>query len=196
MLMELHLHIPSDLPAGSTITLSDSQPGESQIYSDEHETLYSLTTTGDGTVTWTYDPNDPPPSTLYVAAVPGAGSQTIGDTIFTLSDSPASTTTHPNTTGKTVTTNPASVVSLGVTLAYNPNTNQSTIALSSNSTTNWLVGDVADLTAVLTGPPEVVQGKPYVWDVQGNKLSSWVPTLLISARSCFSAIRRLRRSSG
>jgi hypothetical protein len=115
-LTPLHLFVPSDLPGGTTVALTDSQPGEVDAWNSANPQTGDtpLLGTGTGSVTWTVGSQNVP-STLWVGVEHGSAS--FGDIQFTLAVTP------PGQRTITADTTPATakpVVPTDVKLTYIP----------------------------------------------------------------------------
>ena len=108
-LKPLHLFVPADLPSGTTVTLTDSQPGEVDVWNSANpgSGASPLLGTGTGSVTWSVG-SQSVPSTLYVGIE--HGSANVGDIQFTLAVTP------PGGQAVTAKTSPATAVVLKITL--------------------------------------------------------------------------------
>ncbi len=79
----------------------------------------------------------------------------------------------PNELAKPATTRSNDSENLGVSIKVNSPPNHDPTANGVDKPHNWLVGQMANLTATVTGPTAVVHKITYNWDIPGNHLGTF-----------------------
>jgi len=180
-LVPLYLSIPGDIKDGATLT--DSQPGEADVWTSSNPgsgtqpILGMVNGTATGSITWTYGVSTLPSSPLWVGGL--AGSATVGDIVFSLSDSDAGASPAPaHPTTNSASTRPATNVAVTITSYNNPNDVGQPASLDvTGKTRDWLVGQMVDLKVNVAGPFPFMNVLPVVnpdWTAPGNVLYNYV----------------------
>jgi len=182
-LVPLTLTFPSETDPGATLTLSESQDTEADVWATSNPGPTDTPLIGDvnGTyvpsITWTYGTNTLPSTTLWVAGT--GGSASMNDIDFTLGASDAHATSAPaHPTTKSSATQPTQDVTLRILSLNNPNDPESPDELDvTGKTRNWLIGQMVDLEAELVGPPSLTKYATFQWNTPpGNAARLYVPS--------------------
>ena len=170
----IDITIPPDQPTGSTVTLHATNSGILKLWTGNTTSATAISWGDDGSVTWTIgSTTNPPPSELWVGAT--AGSTTIGDIKFSLSDSEAADggTFAP---AATATSQSATAVRVSVDALTNPNGD----AMAPNGdvtglSRNWLIGQAADLAVDIQEPSvwKLTRPASVEWSIPGDAVYAY-----------------------